>query len=191
MSQGPYCSIEYIDDTSRSNRRCGAEKCTVEYPNWKGSSQVPWNFLTLPEVYCILCIVSRELLARRIKALDRLFLHRIRVVGVQIVQRELQKLLLILPRHLALRKILAVCWWRRWVRNLGDQVRGGRFRNAVDQDSQERYLEKDVEADTEAKEHPLTVVEPVFLLLFSELYPREVGFQLCCCQLFSAEIEDE
>ena len=106
------------------------------------------------------------------------------------MQRELQKLLLILPRHLALSKILAVCRWRGWVRNLSDQVRGGRFSNAVDQDSQERYLEKDVEADTEAKEHPFTVVEPVFLLLFGELNPREVGFQLCCCQLFGAEIED-
>ena len=106
------------------------------------------------------------------------------------MQRELQKLLLILPRHLALSKILAVCRWRGWVRNLSDQVRGGRFSNAVDQDSQERYLEKDVEANTEAKEHPFTVVEPVFLLLFGELYPREVGFQLCYCQLFPAENED-
>ena len=106
------------------------------------------------------------------------------------MQRELQKFLLIFPRHLALRKVLAVCWRRRWVRNLGDQVRGGRFSNAVDQDSQEGYLEKDVEADTKAKEHPLTVVKPVFLLLFGELYPREVGFQLCCCQFLSAESED-
>ena len=106
------------------------------------------------------------------------------------MQRELQELLLILPRHLALRKVLGVCWWRRWIRNLSDQICGGRFSNAIDQDSQERYLEKDVEADTEAKEHPFPVVEPVFLLLLGELYPREVGFQLCYSQLLSAETED-
>ena len=106
------------------------------------------------------------------------------------MQRELQKFLLILPRHLALGKILAICRWRWWVRNFSNQVRGGRFSNAVDQHSQKRYLEKDVEADSEAKEHALTVVEPVFLLLFGELYPREVGFQLYYCQLLTAETED-
>ena len=163
---------------------------TVEYHSWKGSSQVPWNFLMLLEVCCIPSLGSREFLARRVKVLDRLLLHRIRVVGVQIMQWELQKFLLILPRHLALSKLLAVCRWRRWVRNLSDQVRGGRFSNTVDQDSQERYFKKDVKTDTKAKEHPLTVVEPVFLLLFGELYAREVGLQLCCCQLFSTRIED-
>ena len=106
------------------------------------------------------------------------------------MQRERQEFLLVLPRHLALRKILTICWRRRWVRNFSDQVRGGRFSNAVDQDSQERYLEEDVKSDTKAKEHPLTVMEPVFLLLFGELYPREVWLQLCNCQLLFTQSED-
>ena len=94
------------------------------------------------------------------------------------MQRKLQELLLIRPLDLAFRKLLAVRgrWWR--ICDLGDQIRCRCFRNAVDQDTQKRDLEEDVEADTESEQYTLAVMKPVLFLLFRKTDSREVGFEL-------------
>ena len=95
------------------------------------------------------------------------------------MQRKLQEFLLVLPFHLAFRKFLAVR--RRWRRigDLRDQISCRCFCDTVDQDSEQRDLEEDVEADAEAKQYTLPIMEPLLFLLFAEPYTREVGFELC------------
>lgn len=68
---------------------------------------------------------------------------------------------------------------RRRVRDLGDEVGGGRLGDAVDQHAQQGDLQEDVKPDAETEEHALPIVEPVFLLLPGEAHAREVGFELC------------
>ena len=79
--------------------------------------------LSIALCICTFLPTSRELLAGRIKRLNRLFPYRISIIRVQIVQRKLQELLLIRPLDLAFRKLLAVRgrWWR--ICDLGDQIR--------------------------------------------------------------------
>ena len=125
----------------------------------------------------ILKALRRFLTCRRSRVITS-FTYRIRIVRIQIDQRQPQKLLLVLPRHLACRETLRICGRRRRVRDLGDEVRGGRFSDAVDQHAQQGDLQEDVEAHSEAEEHALPIVEPVFLLFPGEAHAREVGFEL-------------
>ena len=100
------------------------------------------------------------------------------VICIQISQRQLQELLLVLPGDLALRKLLAVCRRRRRIGDLRNEVRCRRLRYAIDEDPEQWNLEKDVEAGAEAEEDPFAVTEPVVLLLGGEFDAGEVGFEL-------------
>ena len=130
-------------------------------------------------------MLLREFLPWGVERLNGFFVRCIGIVRVQIVQGKLQELLLVLPHDLAFRKLLAVRWRWRWVCNLGDQVRCRCFCNAIDQDTQERNLEKDVEPNTEPKKYALTIMEPMLFLFFSEAYAREVRFKLCNLSVFT------
>jgi len=84
----------------------------------------------------------------------------------------------ILPPHRILNELLPVRRRRRRLRDLGDQIRCRRLRDPVDQDAQEWDLEEDVEAEGEAEEEPLTVVEPEAFLFAGVVDAGEVWFEL-------------
>ena len=86
--------------------------------------------------------------------------------------------MLVPPLDLAFGELLAIRWSRWRVRNLRDQVCCRCLRDAVDQNTQKRDLQENVEADAEAKEKAFTIVKPGSLLGRSEADAREVGFQL-------------
>lgn len=87
---------------------------------------------------------------------------------IQAPQRQLQELMFIPPLYLTLSKLLRIRRRRRRVRDLRNQIRGGSFCDAVDQDAEEGDLEEDVESDAEAEEDAFAVVEPEALLLGGE-----------------------
>ena len=125
----------------------------------------PWLFFrSVPEIY--LQAVLRELLLLQPPHLNRILLPRLRlrIMRIQIRQRQIQKLMLIPPPDLTLGELLGVCGTGRWVGDLRYQIRRGRFGDAVDQDTEQRDLEEDVEADAEAEEEAFAVVEPEALL---------------------------
>jgi hypothetical protein len=86
--------------------------------------------------------------------------------------------MLIVPPNILLLKLLQLLRWRRWLRDLSNEVRGRSFGDSVDQDSQERDFEEEEESDGEAVEHAAAVVEPQFLLLGRVADAGEVGVEL-------------
>lgn len=100
------------------------------------------------------------------------------IVRIKVCERESQKFMLVPPLDLAFGELLAIRWRRRRIRNLSDQVCCRCLRNAVDQNTQKRNLQENVKADAEAEEKAFTVVEPGFLLGWSEAHAGEIGFQL-------------
>ena len=104
---------------------------------------------------------------------------RSRGIGsIQLHELEAQKLVLVLPFLLTSRKTLAVCWWWRRICDLGDQICSRCLGNSVDEDAQQGDSKENVEPDTESKQEALSIVEPMFLLLFCEVYAGEIGFEL-------------
>lgn len=96
---------------------------------------------------------------------------------VQIRQREIQELLLVLPLLLTCSKASTLRWRRRRVRHLCDQVRSRSLRDAIDQDTQEWHAKKNVETNTESKEEAFPAAEPLALFLFGKAYTGEVWFE--------------
>lgn len=99
--------------------------------------------------------------------------------------------MLVRPPHLALGELICIRGTRRWVRDLRDQVRRRRFRDAVDQNPEERDLEEDVEADAEAEEEAFAVVEPEAFLRWGHTDAREVGFELWSGDVSERELRGE
>lgn len=73
-----------------------------------------------------------------------------RVDLINCVKRQTQKLVLVIPSHILLLELLHLLRRRRWVGNLGDEVRSRCFSNAVDEDTQKRNLQENEECDGEA-----------------------------------------
>ncbi len=99
--------------------------------------------------------------------------------------------MLVRPPHLALGELICIRRTGRWLCDLRDQVRRRRFRDAVDQNPEERDLEEDVEADAEAEEEAFTVVEPKAFLRRGHADAREVGFELWIAGVRERELRGE
>jgi hypothetical protein len=123
---------------------------------------------------------SRELLASRARvALSILLVNNVELVDA--VQRQLEEIVFVFPHHLALGEAFAFRGGRRWVRDFGDQIRGGRLGNSVHENTNKRKLQHDSEAKGKPKQHTLAVTEPAALLLRSKLDAAEVWFKLGNC----------
>lgn len=120
---------------------------------------------------------SRKLLAwvRLCRALI-LISHNIELV--ETVKRELQKVMLVLPRHLTLCKVLALSrtWWG--VGDFSDEVCCGSLGHPVHEYPDEGGLQHNGKSKGEAEEHSLTITEPAAFLLRCELDATEVWFKL-------------
>ena len=86
--------------------------------------------------------------------------------------------MLVFPRHLALCEAFAFRRGRRWVGDLGDQIRGGCLGNSVHENADERKLQHNGEAKGKPEQNTLPVAEPATLLLRSKLDATEVWFKL-------------
>lgn len=97
---------------------------------------------------------------------------------INLLQRQLQKLMLIRPSGLTLGKTFRLTRLGWGIGDLGDEIGSGCFCNAVDENAEKGNLEEDVEADAEAEQEAFPVAEPAAFLLFGEANSGEVGFQL-------------
>lgn len=86
--------------------------------------------------------------------------------------------MLVRPSGLALRELLAVCWRRRRIRYFRDQVRSRCLSDTIDENSEQRDLEEDVESHTETEEKTFPITEPTSLLLLGEANACEVRLEL-------------
>lgn len=86
--------------------------------------------------------------------------------------------MLVVPVGLGLGKVGPLLGWRRRVGDLCDEEGSGSFGDAVDEDSEQRDLEEDEKADSEAEENALAVVEPGLFLLWAVADTGEVGLEL-------------
>ena len=93
---------------------------------------------SLPTIslYTFLELKLRKLLPLHSPRPHWLLLPCLRIIRIQVRQRQTQKLMLVRPPDLALGELLRIRGTRRRVRDLGDQVRGRRFGDAVDQDAE-------------------------------------------------------
>lgn len=123
---------------------------------------------------------SRELLPRkssRLALLTPMFRRHIKLINI--LQRQAQEIVLVLPSHLRLSELRALVKSRRGIRDLGNEIRGGCFRDAVHQHADERGFQDYGECKGEAEEYALAVFEPAALLLGGEGDAAEVWFELC------------
>jgi hypothetical protein len=101
-----------------------------------------------------------------------------RIDLINSIERQAQELVLIIPPDILLLELLQLLrWWRRF-RDLGDEIGGRCFGNAVDEHAQKRDFQKEEESDCEAVEYAGAVVEPEFLLLGGVADAGEVGVEL-------------
>lgn len=101
-----------------------------------------------------------------------------RVDLIHSVERQAQKLVLVVPPHILLLELLGFLrwWWR--VGDLGDKVCSRGFRDTIDEDTKKRHFEEEEEGDCEAIKHTGAVVEPQLLLLRSVANTSEVRVEL-------------
>jgi hypothetical protein len=97
---------------------------------------------------------------------------------VEVVERQVQKLVFILPGDLGLRKSLAFGRGRGRIGYLGDQVRSRRLCNAIHENPDERRLQDDGEAKGKTKQDAFAIEEPPTLLLWSILDATEIRLEL-------------
>jgi len=67
-------------------------------------------------------------------------------------------------------------WWR--VCDLGDEICRRCFGNSVNEHTQERNPQENIEPNSKAEQKAFPVMEPVFLLFFCEPYARKVRLKL-------------
>jgi hypothetical protein len=101
-----------------------------------------------------------------------------RVDLIHSVERQAQKLMLVVPPHILLFEVFG--FLRRWRRvgDLGDKVCSRCLRDTVDEDTKERHFEEEEERNCEAVKHAGAVVEPELLLLRSVADTSEVRIEL-------------
>jgi hypothetical protein len=105
-------------------------------------------------------------------------LANLRIDLIHSVERQAQKLMLVVPSHILLFKVLG--FLRRWRRvgNLGDKVCSRCFGDTVDEDTKKRHFEEEEERNCEAVKHAGAVVEPELLLLRAVADTSEVWVEL-------------
>ena len=86
--------------------------------------------------------------------------------------------MLVAPVSLGLCKVGPLFRLRWWVGDLCDEERSRRFSDAINENTEQRNLEEDKEANSEPEENTFAVVEPDLLLLRSVANAREVGLEL-------------
>lgn len=86
--------------------------------------------------------------------------------------------MLVRPPCLTFCKLVTVCRRWGWICYFGDKVRGGRLGNTINENSEQRNLEEDVEADTEPEEKTFPIAEPTSLLLLGEADTCKVRLEL-------------
>lgn len=107
---------------------------------------------------------------------------------VNVGQRKVQELMFVRPILLSLSKLLHLLRRGRWVSDLGDQVCGGCFGNAIDEDAHKRDSDQDVESQTETKQNSLAAAEPVSLLILCKVNTSEVWLKQLSHQASGREV---
>lgn len=100
------------------------------------------------------------------------------VVCIHVVPRHVEELVLVRPAERLILELIGFGGWWWWVSDLCDEICRRSFCETVDKDTYERYLDEDVEAQTEPKEYTSTVFEPQLLLVFVVADACEVWFEL-------------
>lgn len=116
----------------------------------------------------------------------------LRIKLIEPIERQIQKQMLILPPDLTLDKRLVQfppgSRRRRRLRDLRDQIRRTRLRNAVHQDTQQWNLDHDSKRGGEAEQHAAAVDKPDAFLLLREADAVEVGLQQARHQAAAREV---
>lgn len=86
--------------------------------------------------------------------------------------------MLVLPGHLGLCEALLLGRGRRGIRDLGDEVRCGGLRNAVQEDSDEGSLQHNCKGKGKTEQDTLTVGKPAVSLFGGEGNAAKVGVEL-------------
>lgn len=73
------------------------------------------------------------------------------IVGIQLVQRQLKKLVLVTPVRLSLCVLLPLSWWWWRICDLSDQICCRRLSNTINEDTQQRNLEEHEEPNPETE----------------------------------------
>lgn len=114
------------------------------------------------------------------------------VVLIQFLPWQAQELVFILPAQRLLLEFVGFLWWKRRLGDFGDEVGGGCFGEAVDEDADEGDLDEGKEGEAEAEEDAGAVFEPDLLLFAGVADAAEVGLELECvreeCQIWGRRI---
>ncbi len=97
---------------------------------------------------------------------------------IQVRQGEPQKFMFVSPFGLTFGECLTVCWWWRGISDFSDEVCSRSFGDTVDENSQERDFQENVEADAKSEEETFSITEPSSFLVFCESDSGEVGLKL-------------
>lgn len=97
---------------------------------------------------------------------------------VDIVKRQAQEVMLVLPGHLALREALALRRRGRRISDLGKQIRRGCLSDTIHEHANERRPQHNCESKGKPEQHSFSVTKPPALLLGRKFDPTEVRFQL-------------
>lgn len=116
----------------------------------------------------------------RIQWITTLPLPHLRIDHIDCVQRQAQELVLVVPPHILLLELFGLLRRRWWLGDLGNEVGGRSFSDAVDQHTQQRHLQEQEEGEGEAIEHTRAVVEPELLLLRGVSHAGKVRVELRC-----------
>ena len=100
------------------------------------------------------------------------------IEAVNIIKRQTQEVMLILPSHLTLGKAFTLrgCW--RWVGNLCNKISSRRLSYAIHEHTNKWSFENDGEAKRKAEKYALAISEPSLFLFRGELDSAEVRLQL-------------
>ena len=126
------------------------------------------------------CKFSGELLPWKFRCLISIFgpIIRWNIELVNVLQRQVQKVMLVLPSNLGLSKLRAFSrgWWR--VGDLGNEICGRCFSDTVHQHTNKGRFENNSESKSESEQDTLTVQEPPALLVWGERDTAEVWLEL-------------
>lgn len=86
--------------------------------------------------------------------------------------------MLVLPLDIPLLELFGIGRWGWGLGDLGNEVGGRGFGDAVDQDTHEGDFDDEEECKCKAVEHALAIVEPCSLLFGGVADAREVWFEL-------------
>lgn len=100
------------------------------------------------------------------------------IVKIQVRQWEPQKLMFVSPLGLTFCEFLTGRWRWRGLSDFSDEVCSRRFGDTVNEDSQERNFQENVEANAKSKEETFSITEPSSFLILCESNPGEVRFKL-------------